>query len=68
MNIDRGVPEVWGSAYDVRCLLDATSQMMDGRKLSEIRLPFIAELLEKKALKKISGTVMEELLERYHLI
>lgn len=63
LDIDRGVPEVWGSAYDVRCLLDATSQMMDGRKLSEIRLPFIAELLEKKALKKISGTVMEELLE-----
>ncbi|MEE0421646.1 MAG: hypothetical protein UDG86_16595 [Lachnospiraceae bacterium] len=27
-----------------------------------------AELPEKKALKKISGTVIEELLQRYHLI
>ena len=24
LNIDRGVPEVWGSTYDVRALIDAT--------------------------------------------
>lgn len=68
LDIDRGVPEVWGSVYDVRCLLDAASQMMDGKKLTDMKLPLIAEILEKKALKKVSDTVIEELLLKYHLI
>lgn len=68
LNVDRGVPEVFGSCYDVRVLLDSTYKMMDGRKLTDVKLPFIANLVEKKALKKIQGTIVEELLERYHLI
>ena len=38
MNIDRGVPEVWGSIYDVRDLLKATISMRDGRPLTEMKL------------------------------
>ena len=68
LNVDRGVPEVFNSCYDVRCLLDATSKMMDGKKLADVNLPFGGKLVEKAALKKIHGTVIEELLERYHLI
>ena len=68
LDIDRGVPEVFGSCYDVRALLDATSRMMDGRKLTEMKVPFVVSLLEKKTLKKISGTVLEELLRRYNVI
>ena len=68
LDVDRGVPEVFGSCYDIRVLLDSTSKMMDGRKLTDIKLPFGVGFLEKKALRKISGTVLEELLERYHLI
>ena len=68
LNVDRGVPEVFNSCYDVRCLLDATSKMMDGKKLADVDLPFGGKLVEKAALKKIHGTVIEELLERYHLI
>ena len=68
LDIDRGVPEVWGSCYDVRCLLDAASKMMDGKKLTEMDLPFLYGFVEKKALKHVSGTVIEELLLRYHLI
>lgn len=68
LDVDRGVPEVWGSVYDVRVLLDSTCKMMDGKKLEDVKLPFIAELVGKKALKKVRGTVVEELLERYHLI
>ncbi|WP_343208603.1 oleate hydratase [Anaerolentibacter hominis] len=68
LDVDRGVPEVFGSCYDVRVLLDSTYKMMDGKKLTDMKLPFMANLIEKKALKKISGTVVEELLERYHLI
>lgn len=68
LDIDRGVPEVWGSAYDVRCLLDATAKMMDGRKLTDIKLSFPADLVRRKALKTVSGTVVQDLLRRYHLI
>ncbi len=68
LDVDRGVPEVFNSCYDVRVLLDSTSKMMDGKKLSDIKLPFIANLVEKRALKKISGTVIEDLLQRYNLI
>ncbi|RDU21965.1 oleate hydratase [Anaerosacchariphilus polymeriproducens] len=68
LDVDRGVPEVFNSCYDIRALLDATSKMMDGKKLTDIKLPFGANLLEKKMLKKVSGTIIEELLQRYHLI
>lgn len=68
LDIDRGVPEVFNSCYDVRMLLDATSKMMDGKKLSEIEVPWLMKFLEKKGLKMIQGTVIEELLIQYHLI
>ena len=68
LDIDRGVPEVFGSCYDVRVLLDSTAKMMDGKKLTDVKLPFILNLVEKKILKKISGTVIEDLLKRYHVI
>ena len=68
LNVDRGVPEVFGSAYDVRALLDATAKMLDGRKLTDVKLPLFASIAEKIAQRKLSGTAVEELLKRYHLI
>ncbi|SHH47537.1 oleate hydratase [Sporobacter termitidis DSM 10068] len=68
LKVDRGVPEVFASCYDVRALLDATSKMMDGRKLTDMKQPFFLGIAEKAALKKISGTVIEDLLRRYHVI
>lgn len=68
LNVDRGVPEVFNSCYDVRVLLDSTSKMMDGKKLTDLRLPLGLNLIEKTAAKKISGTVIEELLIKYNII
>lgn len=68
LNVDRGVPEVFNSCYDVRVLLDSTSKMMDGKKLTDMKLPFLMNFIEKRVLKKISGTVIEELLKRYNVI
>jgi len=68
LDVDRGVPEVFGSCYDVRTLLDSTSKMMDGKKITDLKLPFIISLIEKGTLHKISGTVIEDLLKEYHLI
>lgn len=68
LDVDRGVPEVFNSCYDIRVLLDSTYKMTDGKKLTDIKVPWLVGLIEKKGLKKISGTVIEELLQEYHLI
>jgi oleate hydratase len=68
LNIDRGVPEVFNSCYDVRMLLDATAKMMDGRKITDVKLPFLARHALKFALKKSDATVIGDLLKRYQLI
>ncbi len=68
LSIDRGVPEVWGSVYDVRCLLDATVKLRDGRKLTDMDLNLKQRLALKEALKKIHGTELELLLEEYGVI
>ena len=68
LNVDRGVPEVWGSVYDVRCLLDATNKLMDGKKLEDIKLPFAAEMALKAGVKKVQRTELDALLRRYNLI
>ena len=68
LDIDRGVPEVFNSCYDVRVLLDSTVKMMDGKKPIDTKLPFPLNFVKKKVLKKISGTVIEEVLKRYNVI
>ena len=69
LDVDRGVPEVFGSAYDVRVLLDSTVKMMDGKKpLETVRLSFFKRRIVNVLLKKIRGTVIEELLLRYGII
>lgn len=68
LDIDRGVPEVWGSTYDVRDLLNATSKLGDGKKITDLELDPNAKVVLKEALKKISGTDIEKLLKEYQLI
>ena len=59
LNVDRVVPEVFGFCYDITVLLDSTSKMMDGKKLTDIKLPIKAKLIEKKIAKEIEGTIIE---------
>lgn len=68
LDIDRGVPEVFGSAFDIRVLLDSTAKMMDGRKLRDVQLPFMTRIVAHEGHKKISDTVLEDLLEEYKLV
>ena len=68
LSIDRGVPEVWGSTYDVRCLIDAAVKLRDGRKLTDMELPFVKKLALKEALRKIEGTDLEKFLKKYNAI
>ncbi|NLH64033.1 MAG: oleate hydratase [Erysipelotrichaceae bacterium] len=68
MRVDRGVPEVWGSTYDVRDLLNATVQLRDGHPITEMQLGFKEKIAVKEVLKKIEGTDLEKLLKEYHVI
>ncbi len=68
LDIDRGVPEVWGSAYDIRDLLNATVALRDGKKATDIELGLPAKLALKEVLKKIKGSDIEKLLEKHGVI
>ena len=68
LDIDRGVPEVWGSTYDVRALVDASVKLRDGRKLTDMELPLMGRIALKEALKKIEGTDLEKFLRQYNAI
>ena len=68
LNVDRGVPEVWGSKYDVRELLRACYYAIDKKPLSEAELSFGERELMKIVLKKIRGTDVELLLKESGLI
>ena len=68
LNVDRGVPEVWGSVYDVRDLLNATVKLRDGKKATDMDLSFGEKMVLKKALSKIGGTDVEKLLKQYGVI
>lgn len=68
LDIDRGVPEVFGSCFDVRVLLSAIYYLNDQKKLKDIRLPWLTSVIGKHELKKIQGTYLEELLRNAKLI
>lgn len=67
-NIDRGVPEVWGSVFDVRDLISATVQLSDGKKITDMDLNIKQKVALKEVLKKIKGTEIEKLLQKYNAI
>lgn len=68
LNVDRGVPEVFASAFDVRMLMNAMYYLNDRKKLTELDLPLPEKLMVKEGLKKVKGTYVEELLKKYKLI
>ena len=62
--VEKKVPEVFASRYDVRYMLDAASVLNDYNK-PEIDLPLAAKAVVGK---KIKGTEIEEMLKEYNLI
>lgn len=68
LNIDRGVPEVFDSCFDVRVLLRSIYYLNDKKKLKDIDFPWLVKVLGKQGLKKLNGTYIEELLKEAKLI
>ncbi len=69
LDIDRAVPEVYGSQYDVREMLRATYYALDKVALEDSDcLNFVEKQAIKKLVKKFKGTDVELLLKDSHLI
>ena len=68
LNVDRGVPEVFDSIYDIRQLLRAMYYMSDKKKLVDLKMPLPEKLALKTGMKKIKRTWVEELLEEANLV
>ena len=64
LGVERGVPEVFNSTYDVRALLAAAGPLRDGKPL-DIPGPAI---LRNLLLKKLNATEVGDLLKEFHLI
>ncbi len=62
--VEKKVPEVFASRYDVRYMLDAASILNDSEK-PDLDLPLGAKAVIGK---KIKGTEIEEMLKEYNLI
>ena len=63
LKIDRAVPEVWGSKYDVRELLKACYYAVDKKSIDELPLNFAEKQFIKLLEKKIKDTDLEILLK-----
>ena len=68
LNVDRAVPEVWGSKYDVRELLRAAYYAIDKKPIKDAKFSFKEKQLLKLVLKKTKGTDIEILLKESGLI
>ena len=62
--VEKGVPEVYASRYDIRYLLNAGVCLLDGEK-PKLDLPPLAK---RKVMKQIAGTDIEKLLKEYGII
>ena len=63
LNVDRAVPEVWGSKYDVRELLRACYYAVDKKTVEELPLTFAEKQVVKVLEKKVKDTDLEILLK-----
>ena len=68
LNVDRGVPEVWGSQYDVRELLRAAYYAIDKKSIDEAELNYAEKKVIDFVLKKFKGTDVELLLKNSGLV
>ena len=62
------MPEVWGSVYDIRELMDSSVKLMDGMSPLEIQLPGPLNALKKPLIKLVKGTVIEKVLRDHQVL
>jgi oleate hydratase len=60
LNVERGVPEVFNSTYDIRMLLAASGRLRDGKELDIPGPAFVRNLLMKELDKTQIGALLRE--------
>ena len=66
LGVDRAVPEVWGSVFDVRCLLNATYRLQDETSIDQMGFNPAEEALPPQGgPPKAGDTQVFELLQQY---
>jgi len=64
LGVERGVPEVFNSTYDIRMLLAASGRLRDGKELDLPGPAFVQNLL----MKELDKTQIGALLREYRLV
>ena len=67
-DVDRGVPEVWNSVYDIRALLMSCVRLRDGKPVTSMDMSLLEHTGLSLLLKKLEGTDIEKLLTGYGVI
>ena len=60
LEVERGVPEVFNSTYDIRMLLSATGRLRDGKEIDIPGPAFLRNLLMNKLDKTQIGALLRE--------
>ena len=67
-DVDRGVPEVWNSEYDVRDMLNAAVKLRDGEPLTTFGRNGLEHKAIEIALNRTKGTYIYEMLKTFGAI
>jgi oleate hydratase len=68
LDVDRGVPEVFDSSFDMRAILSSVYYLNDEKSLLELPLSAPEKLVVQRLLKRVKGTYLEEILRDQKLI
>ena len=68
LKVERGVPEVFASAYDLRVLANSVYYLSDKKKLTEMDMPFVERKMVEHFVKKFEDTYIGDILRENHLI
>lgn len=67
LDVERGVPETFASAYDVRALASSLYYLSDRKKLVDMDLPFVEQRIVDSFVKKTENTYIGDILKKSHL-
>lgn len=68
LDIERGVPETFASAYDLRAIANSIYYLSDRKKLVDMDLPFVEQKIVDGFVRKTEGTYIGDLLKGSHLV
>ncbi|QQO07589.1 oleate hydratase [Breznakiella homolactica] len=68
LDVERGVPETFASAYDLRTIANSIYFLSDRKKLVEMDLPFVEREVVKHFVKKWKNTYIGDMFEENHLM